>query len=322
MIYLTIEENAGIGNQLFQYAHGYACAKRYGQKLHIVSYLGRADCIREYMLDKLQLDENVVKGVTRVDRVNLFKHRSFKGANGLNRIYRKHLRWKYMGKIKKGRLEPRIAEKFQNRIYIPDKPMEKDKDYYLEGFFESYRYFYDCAVDLRRQLKLKSFPQDPQVQGWIAQMRSGNSVAVHIRMGDFAVCDRLFPLDYYEKAIEYAASQIENAQFFIFSEDDQVKAYFKDAGQSNIHIVNICVPDKDIVEWGLLAQCRHHILTNSTFSWWSAFAADYEDKQVFIPEKELYLQRENADIFLGKDQKYGDAHYTNYFPPDWYVIPV
>ncbi len=183
MIYLTIEENGGIGNQIFQYAHGYACAKRSGQNIHIISYLGRADCVREYMLDRLCLDETVVEAVTRVDRVNLFKYKTFKGANALNRIYRKVLRRKYTGKIKKGIIEPRIAEKIQNRMYIPDKPMETDKDYYLEGFFESYKYFYDCTADLRKQLRLKAFPQDPVVQFWLNRIHAGNSVAVHIRMG-------------------------------------------------------------------------------------------------------------------------------------------
>ncbi len=322
MIYLTIEENAGIGNQLFQYAHGYACAKRYGQQMHIVSYLGRADCAREYMLDRLQLDQTVVKAVTRVDRVNFFKHSRFKGANALNRIYRGLLQRKYAGKIANGAMELRAAQKFQNRIYIPDAPMDSGRDYYIEGFYESYRYFADCAQALRKQFQLKAFPQDPQVQAWLEKMRTGNSVAVHIRMGDFASCNRLFPLDFYEKAMEFVASKIEGAEFYIFSEDMPVKEHFRSKGQDNIHVVTVDVPDKDIVEWGLLSQCRHHIITNSTFSWWSAFAADYDDKQIFIPEKALYLQRENADIFLSEGQKYGDDHYFNYFPPEYQVLPL
>ncbi len=122
--------------------------------------------------------------------------------------------------------------------------------------------------------------------------------------------------------MSYVETRIQEAQFFVFSEDMPVKEYFLNKGQENIHIVNIAVPDKDIVEWGLLSQCRHHIITNSTYSWWSAFAADYVDKQVFIPEKELYLQRENADVYLREGERYGDEHYNNYFLPEYEVLPL
>lgn len=68
MIIVEIEENVGIGNQMFQYAHAYALAEKYDQKILIVSHIGRADNVREYMLDRMNLDNKKrVIGTIRVD---------------------------------------------------------------------------------------------------------------------------------------------------------------------------------------------------------------------------------------------------------------
>lgn len=319
MITVSIEENAGLGNQLFQYAHGYAMAKRAGQKLNVVSYIGRSDNVRAYMLDQMQLDMDVVCKVTRVDVMNIFKGKVFKGSNALNRIYRRLLQKKYAKKIDSGKLELRKMEKGQNRMYIPDAPLEAGKDYYVDGFYESYKFFYDVAQDVRKQLKLKPDCVDEESKNWENEIKSCNSVALHIRMGDFATCNRLFPIEFYDAAYEKLCKELDNPVFFIFSEDEGVKEFFRQKGKHNIRIVTLQSKNKDMMEWHLLSMCHHHVVTNSTYSWWSAFAADYPDKRVFIPDMKQYLERENADIYRGKDP-YGEEHYLNYFLPEYEVI--
>ncbi len=319
MITVAIEENAGLGNQLFQYAHGYALAKKAGQKLHVVSYIGRSDNIRAYMLDQIQMDMSVVSKVTRVDIFNFFKGKAFKGSNVLNRIYRRILQNRYAKKIENGEFEIRKMAKGQNRVYIPDAPIESGKDYYIDGFYESYKFFYDVAKDVRKQLKLKPEWVDVESKIWENEIKNCNSVALHIRMGDFVACNRLFPIEFYDAAYEKLCRELDDPVFYIFSEDEGVKEFFRQKGQKNIRIVTLQSKNKDMMEWHLLSTCHHHVVTNSTYSWWSAFAADYPDKRVFIPDMKQYLERENSDIFRGKDL-YGEEHYLNYFLPEYEVI--
>ena len=34
-----------------------------------------------------------------------------------------------------------------------------------------------------------------------------------------------------------------------------------------------------------MSLCRHHINSNSTFSWWGAWLCEYDDKIVITPEE-------------------------------------
>lgn len=320
MIVITIEENAGLGNQLFQYSHGYALAKKYNQDIHLVSYIGRADNLRFYMLDQLSLDTTVVKKITRVDRVNFFKGKAFRGSDVLNRMYRKILQNEYKRLSQKGKMEKRIMLKEQYRTYIADAALLPEKDYYLEGFYESYRYFIEFADEIRKQFKVQERYIDSETKKWEQEIGSCNSVAIHIRMGDFVICKRLFPIEFYEAAYQHLRTTLENPVFYVFSEDDSVKDYFAGKNDRNIRIVTLNCKNKDVMEWHLLSKCHHHVLTNSTYSWWSAFAADYPGKRVFIPQMDEYLMRENADIFKGS-KKYGEQHYRDYFPKEYEVLP-
>lgn len=320
MIYLTIEENAGLGNQLFQFANGYALAKKYNQPIHLISYIGRSDNIRAYMLDQLSLDYSIIRKITRVDRANFFKGKNFKGSNFLNRLYRKQLQNKYAHLCECGMLEKRSMTKGQNRIYREPEELKNDGNYYLEGFYECYKYFIDCADDIRKQFKILDKVVDCETKGWENEIRGCNSVAMHIRMGDFATCNRIFPIEFYESAYHYINGIIENPVFYIFSEDDVVKTYFEEKKQKNIRIVTLNCENKDMMEWHLLSQCHYHVVTNSTYSWWSAFVADYPGKRVFIPQMDEYLKRENADIYRGS-KLYGKEHYTEYFLPEYEVLP-
>lgn len=321
MLYLAIEENAGLGNQLFQFAHGYALAEKYDEKITLISYIGRSDAVREYLLDYLNLDYRRIVKVVRVDKMNIFRGHVFKGANALNRLYREYLEKKYKKPALEGKIGRIYTQKNMHRMYIPDPILEKGKDYYIEGFFETYRYFIDYEEKIRQQLELHTIPNVSELHDILKKIKESESVAVHIRMGDFVICERVFPLSYYENAISYIEKIIPKATFFILSEDQWVKERFRKLNKRNIDIIDLDIHNRDIIEWYVISQCKHHIITNSTYSWWAAFAGSYEKKRVFIPNEELYMQRENADIFLDKDVSYKKEHYVNYFLPSYEVLP-
>lgn len=318
MIIVEIEENAGIGNQMFQYAHAYALAEKYDQKILIVSHLGRADNVREYMLNRMNLDKKRLIGTIRVDWFNFLQFFPFIAKkNALNRAFRFVLRVTANGLIKSGLFELHTMPKVQNRKFGKEQPLQKGKNYYVRGFFESYRYFDEYRMEIQRQFRLQRIPCE--VEKCIYKIENTNSVAVHIRRGDFTICGRLLPISYYDHAIQYLEKELKHPEFFILCEDEEVREHYRLWQQSNLHIIDVAIKNRDVVEWYLISRCKHHVITNSTYSWWSAYVSDREGKRVFIPDADLYLSCENADIYV--NEKYGMQHYTDYFLPEYEVLP-
>ena len=119
------------------------------------------------------------------------------------------------------------------------------------------------------------------------QIKSLNSISVHIRRGDYvtnlktsAVHGNL-ELDYYKKAIHLIRKQLKNSFFFFFSDDIELtKNNFND---ENFYFVennynDLVLPFKDLL---LMKNCKHNIIANSTFSWWGAWLNENPNKMIF-----------------------------------------
>ena len=97
----------------------------------------------------------------------------------------------------------------------------------------------------------------------------------------------VLPFDYYDKAIKFLTDNIKNPAFYIFSDDiEWVKNNFK-IDFPSVYIQNAL--DKDYEDMRLMSQCKHHIIANSTFSWWGAWLDTNPDKIVIAPER--YAQK-------------------------------
>ena len=84
-------------------------------------------------------------------------------------------------------------------------------------------------------------------------------------------------------AIDEAADSEDEEQFFVEHNDD-----------FNAH--------EDL---RLMAKCRHHILANSTFSWWGAWLNPSPEKLVMAPRHWFLAQ---------------EARHANLLPPDWILL--
>lgn len=102
-----------------------------------------------------------------------------------------------------------------------------------------------------------------------------NSVAIHIRRGDYLsdknkmIYWNLTDTSYYEQAISYVKTKLDNCSFFIFSNDmTWVKAH--------LPIEDACYVDwnegKDSVyDMYLMSLAKANIIANSTFSFWGGY---------------------------------------------------
>lgn len=168
------------------------------------------------------------------------------------------------------------------QCYHPEVYSFQEK--YLDGYWQSYKY----SESLRRQLRQTfSFPDLNEQRDICIKERImyTESVSVHVRGGDYLNHSNLYggicTHEYYRNAIEYVKQNIKTPIFFIFSDDVQL-AHELFEGDEYVFIDNSHEAYRDMQ---LMSYCRHHIIANSSFSWWGAYLGDYNDAIVIAPSK-------------------------------------
>ena len=266
---IIVNLNGGLGNQMFQYTCGRALSLRSGDtelKLDI-SGLERAnevgDIYRPYGLSNF----NIQAGIAETKEVKKLKERYGIISKGWRFFRMKILRQNYVAFV------PRI---FRSRGNI-----------YLDGYFQSEKYFEDFAEYIRTDLIPKTL--SVIATDWKQNIASEtNAVSVHFRRGDYVGHNTLGEIcsgEYYQRAIGIVAQQAPGSRFFIFSDDiDWVRDNIKFPDGSKVDYVSS--PDlKDYEELILMATCRHNIIANSSFSWWGAWLNPNPNKIVIAPRK-------------------------------------
>jgi hypothetical protein len=176
----------------------------------------------------------------------------------------------------------------------------KQGDILLWGRWEDEKYFADIAIDIRSAFTFR----DPFVGEAVTisdDIRSSNSVSVHVRRGDFAALKNVMQLmgetdlSYYERATNYIASHVDKPKFFVFSDDiDWCKKNLA-LPFPTVYVPASAEGPKAAFHLRLMSLCKHDIIANSTFSWWSAWLNANPEKIVVAPKK-WYANLISGDI--------------------------
>jgi hypothetical protein len=142
----------------------------------------------------------------------------------------------------------------------------------LFGYFQSARYWAGHEDAVRADLQLRKPPDDPLWRGVAARIGDGNGVAVHVRRGDYleSALHNVCTPAYYDASLAELRARLERPSFFFFSDD---VAWCRERyAASDVEVVDIpaCreAPELDL---HLMALARHHVISNSTLSWWGAY---------------------------------------------------
>lgn len=288
MIFLDIPHNAGMGNQMFMFAYAYGVAKKQKQKLYVL--MCNEEEMRPIIFKYLKIIEK--KDICWLTvNAKLDKFFKWKISGAIHKLVRWYPFKNYHVILRNGR-------KYQKL------PLVKGS-VYINGFWESYRYFQEVEKEVKELYQIDCEIEN-SVRDILKSIQSTESVALHIRMGDFVKLGRNFDFDYYDHAISEMQQRIKDPVFYLVTVDNVVKDYYRD--RKNIVIVNINTPHQDIDEWNILCHCKHHITTNSTYSWWAAFLCQYTDKIVIKPSRTRYTMAEG--------EEYG-KNYDDFYPIDW-----
>jgi hypothetical protein len=265
--------NGGLGNQMFQYAAGrsLACSLHAELKLDISAF--RTDTFRHYNLSAYNITEN------------------FTNESDLESV-RRPLPWMIRHPAEAWRFmhrrNPTIRYVRESRFsFDPGIPALPD-NIYLEGYWQSEKYFKQIEPLIRREFRLRN-PPGVIVRDLADRIGESPSVSIHVRRGDFAsnpatnathgVCST----GYYQQAIDKISCKDDDTRFWIFSDDP---AWVKE--NITIDRPSCCISDhhlKDYEEMYLMSCCRHHIIANSSFSWWGAYLGSHPGKTVITPKR-------------------------------------
>jgi hypothetical protein len=256
---VVVEIFAGLGNQLFQYAAGYGLARLIGAELQVAPLSGRAD--RPFALDRFAFDLRPAPSQTPGQRLR--ERVSRRTGIPLPGLY-----------VEKG-------FSFDEALLKQAAPIR------IRGYFQSERYFAHVAGDVRRMVVLRG-PLSAVAQRIADAIdHAPLATAVHVRRGDLAGSDARMLQDvldpgHYRKANALLARLLgAEPHYFIFSDEPERAARDLDfLANRTIATAGLDRSEEDLM---LMARCRHHIIANSTFSWWGAWLAASESQVVIAP---------------------------------------
>ena len=254
----------GLGNQMFQYAFAYALSKKTNAKV-VLDPLFWGTSLRKYQLEEFHIS------LTRKMVSPLWDYLLGFGPRNGRRFkdqYRQYLIHKHYQVFK----EKKIMH-YDETVWNQTQPA------FFMGFWQTPCYFEDYYEDLRKQFTLKR-PLSVQAGHYMDQIKQGISVALHIRRTDYVRKEGNATLQsrFYEEALDRLKRELGDFQLFVFTDDKEyVKFNFQLHNYTLVENVN------DLEEFELMKCCDHHIVANSTFSWWAAYLGENKGGIVYAP---------------------------------------
>jgi hypothetical protein len=254
---------------MFQYAAALGVAIRNRVQLYLDAYTGFAKDVyeRSFRLQHFRLSSSLLP---RVECYDLLKKSRYIRAY---RQYRQRLRTGWFG------------TNFDPTVY----KLRVRRDVLLEGDWQSPRFFEDVSSRVRDEFKIQA-GLSPQTCAIAQEIESAPaSVSIHLRRlhgcsatgkrvsNVFFVCDN----SYYRNAIRHIQRLAGPLQAFVFA-DGPVLPGDLDL-PCPMRIIDHNGPERDYEDLHLMSLCRHHVIANSSFSWWAAWLGRHESTIVCAP---------------------------------------
>lgn len=273
---LTVELMGGLGNQLFQIFTLMAYSKKYNQP---------------FLLEKKSnCERRIVYWDTIFDKLS---HNLIQNVLNYPLIYEETFEYKELPTI------------------------NKEQNYKLHGYFQSYKYFQDYKTDILNDIgwnkkKEKVLSLIPNSDDLLS------CISLHFRIGDYIKQQNYHPimtLAYYINAINYIIDKDTSTKSILyFCEENDIdfirNTFLKQLEQNfpSLYFIKVDSKTKDWEQMILMTFCKHHIIANSTFSWWGAYLAEpINNKIICYPDKWFGVS-------------YSDKNVSDLFPSSWVKV--
>ena len=270
---VTVAINGGLGNQMFQYAAARALAERCAAGLVLDLAFYNDPRHRRFELDAFPI---AISGVT---------------GDGDNRLARRLSHW--IGRKPDGPVYREPHFHYDPAFETLSAPIR------LEGYFPSPRYFARHEAVIRHDLA-PPVAVDPESQRLAPLIGAEDATTLHVRRGDYVSRPKINRLmgtcsmAYYEAALARIPA---GATVFVFS-DDIAWARGHLPQTRPMVFVGEQGPRPGLADLWLMTLARHHIIANSSFSWWGAWLAGRQDGETIAPAKWFaHSAHDDKDLF-------------------------
>ena len=299
-----------IGNQMFMYASAYSISKELNRQLYIddeTAFLSKKN-VSKFGLNLFNITSRIAPDTLKFKNLSGYIKRKLLIKTDLIRSKKKfYIEKKDRNKITK------YSSDYKNLVF--------DNNLFLEGHFESERYFKDYKDEIKGEFKLKnqvSLKKNP----YFNEINKLNSVSICLRQNRFiegkgqntsqnkqkSLNFTLEQINYINKSVDYIKSKVSNPTFFLWSNDfsniDKNKFNFNYKEIKFYNNENAL--DKRIQSLFLLTQCNHFIVTATTFNWWGAWLSERNDKIILRPSDKFF-----NDFYINNQ---------DFWPLDWGII--
>lgn len=265
---IIVRLSGGLGNQLFQFAAGYALALRHDTSIYLDARSFARDRLRNFALSCFGLQpENAPEMVKKWPP-------SRRGPISFPW-------WKF-----------RYGSDLQ---FFRERGVESQQRFgelgpstYLHGYWQNEVYFAEHANQVRSALKIVMEP-DSRNQQWLARIRNRNAISVHVRRSDYttnAVNQSLYSVcapSYYDEAARYLADNSSSTAYFVVFSDEPEWASKNLRFPGEVDFISHNSGESAYEDLRLMSACKHHIIANSTFSWWGAWLGENPNRVIVAP---------------------------------------
>ncbi|WP_034628192.1 alpha-1,2-fucosyltransferase [Desulfocurvibacter africanus] len=275
----------GLGNQMFQYAMAWSLSRRIGADVRLDLSGFKSYSLRRYALSAFGINADLWEGPSPIS----------------GRRMRLRDRWQSLAD--KG-LAPKPGFRLvRERNFFFDPSIKNlNENCYLYGYWQSALYFDDFGGEIRRIFDPTRFAHSG-VAAALADVEKPLSVSVHLRRGDYILSSKtqathgLCEMDYYERAARLMRRCVPGCRFHIFS-DDPYAASEMFSGWADALVMDSRSQEEDLL---LMSHCQHHIIANSSFSWWAAWLDNSPECIVIAPRnwftRSVLLRTPVLDLF-------------------------
>lgn len=277
---VIVKLQGGLGNQMFQYAAARAVAPT-----------------RKCYFDLSFLNTNNISNsefTARRFELSLFPNLNFKFLNTfLTKLISRGNEYKVYSLLRNLLLHGFAAIHNCNSY----ENYSSARTLYLDGYFQNEQCFKHIRNMLLHEFQFPALTN--MAANWLqAISNSTNAVSIHVRRGDYMkpavlAYHGVLPLTYYQEAIAVTSERIRAAEFFVFSDDINWCRENLTLENKKVNFVTPCGAAWE--EMALMSKCRHHIIANSSFSWWGAWLSTGDNKLVVAPERWFADQQMNDE---------------------------
>ena len=177
--------------------------------------------------------------------------------------------------------------------------MLKHRDVCIHGYFQSYKYFHPYFPLICKILEIKKQKREIVEKSGISKEVLDKTISMHFRIGDYKKYSHFHPImptQYYLDSLSYVHFFYPEEKFTIlyFCEEEDVEMVeqmIKTCKKEfpNYKFTRASTTLEDWEQMLLMSECGHHIIANSSFSWWGAYLNVKVDKIVCYPS--LWFQK-------------------------------